>query len=254
MPFTPISEAMASAAWLHTIVSSSSTAASDGTPRGKKKPEPAERLARFVSVEVAEKLMKSVHALAGKTSAALREDAFLVTINGVAALAGAGHNVSLDNLVKRRQEEAVQVFAYFMERILEGEHARLASEPREVRSGGGDGTGVSGMPPPPPRARASAPGREAWRTSRRSRRRRPNPRPRPSPRPTLRSAPGTRRSSVRRAWFVASSRARWRLWWRRTRRRRSSFRRFPASSDSTRSTCPASSSRSCARTPPCRAR
>ena len=149
VPFTPISEAMASAAWLHTIVSSSSTAASDGTPRGKKKPEPAERLARFVSVEVAEKLMKSVHALAGKTSAALREDAFLVTINGVAALAGAGHNVSLDNLVKRRQEEAVQVFAYFMERILEGEHARLASEPREVRSGGGDGTGVSGMPPPP---------------------------------------------------------------------------------------------------------
>ena len=148
VPFTPISEAMASAAWLHTIVSSSSTAASDGTPRGKKKPEPAERLARFVSVEVAEKLMKSVHALAGKTSAALREDAFLVTINGVAALAGAGHNVSLDNLVKRRQEEAVQVFAYFMERILEGEHARLASEPREVRSGGGDGTGVSGMPPP----------------------------------------------------------------------------------------------------------
>ena len=74
--------------------------------------------------------METVHGLAGKTSAALREDAFLVTINGVAALAGAGHNVSLDKLVRRRQEEAVRVFAYFLELVLEGE---------QRRSLGGDG-------------------------------------------------------------------------------------------------------------------
>ena len=85
---------------------------------------PAARLARFLGEESAARLVETVHGLAGKTSAALREDAFLVTINGVAALAGAGHNVSLDNLVRRRQEEAVRVFAYFAEGVFEGEHRR----------------------------------------------------------------------------------------------------------------------------------
>ena len=94
------------------------------------RPEPARRIARFVGEDVAKRLMETVHGLAGKTSAALREDAFLVTINGVAALAGAGHNVSLDKLVRRRQEEAVRVFAYFLELVLEGE---------QRRSLGGDG-------------------------------------------------------------------------------------------------------------------
>ena len=96
------------------------------SPNGTPKPgtvvlTPTQRLKRFVSDDVAKKLMDLVHNLAGKTSAALREDAFLVTINGVGALAGQGHNVSLDNLVKRRQEEAVRVFAYFLELILENE-------------------------------------------------------------------------------------------------------------------------------------
>jgi hypothetical protein len=50
-----------------------------------------------------------------------------VTINGVAALAGSAHNVSLDNLVKRRQEEAVHVFAYFLHLIMEGELKRMAA-------------------------------------------------------------------------------------------------------------------------------
>ena len=123
--FTPVSEAMASAAWLHAIVASEASGA-----RAAPRPEPARRIARFVGEDVAKRLMETVHGLAGKTSAALREDAFLVTINGVAALAGAGHNVSLDKLVRRRQEEAVRVFAYFLELVLEGE---------QRRSLGGDG-------------------------------------------------------------------------------------------------------------------
>ena len=116
VPFTPVSEAMASASWLHGIVSASGGGAASLPP--------ASRLERFLGAESAAKLVETVHGLAGKTSAALREDAFLVTINGVAALAGAGHNVSLDNLVKRRQEEAVRVFAYFAEGVFEGEHRR----------------------------------------------------------------------------------------------------------------------------------
>ena len=116
-PFTPVSEAMASASWLHGIVSASA-------PGGAASLPPAARLARFLGEESAARLVETVHGLAGKTSAALREDAFLVTINGVAALAGAGHNVSLDNLVRRRQEEAVRVFAYFAEGVFEGEHRR----------------------------------------------------------------------------------------------------------------------------------
>ena len=116
-PFTPVSEAMASASWLHGIVSASA-------PGGAASLPPAVRLARFLGEESAARLVETVHGLAGKTSAALREDAFLVTINGVAALAGAGHNVSLDNLVRRRQEEAVRVFAYFAEGVFEGEHRR----------------------------------------------------------------------------------------------------------------------------------
>ena len=119
VPFTPISEAMASASWLHAIVAPPSP---NGTPKpGTIVLTPTQRLKRFVSDDVAKKLMDLVHTLAGRTSAALREDAFLVTINGVGALAGQEHNVSLDNLVKRRQEEAVRVFAYFLELILENE-------------------------------------------------------------------------------------------------------------------------------------
>ena len=87
---------MASASWLHGIVSASA-------PGGAASLPPAVRLARFLGEESAARLVETVHGLAGKTSAALREDAFLVTINGVAALAGAGHNVSLDNLVRRRR-------------------------------------------------------------------------------------------------------------------------------------------------------
>ena len=173
VPFTPISEAMASAAWLHAIVAPPSP---NGTP---KRPtsgqmEPTQRLARFVSEEVAKKLMDSVHNLAGKTSAALREDAFLVTINGVGLLAGEGHNVSLDNLVKRRQEEAVRVFAYFLELILENEQrhvirraeaakppakppAKTASPTVERRASVADIAAIAAeqkedalLPPPPP--------------------------------------------------------------------------------------------------------
>ena len=135
VPFTPISEAMASASWLHAIVAPPSPNGTPKRPSGQM--EPTQRLTRFVSEEVAKKLMDSVHNLAGKTSAALREDAFLVTINGVGLLAGQGHNVSLDNLVKRRQEEAVRVFAYFLELILENEQrhvirqAEAASTPAE---------------------------------------------------------------------------------------------------------------------------
>ena len=125
VPFTPVSEAMASASWLHGIVSASRGGAA-ALP-------PAARLARFLGAESATKLVETVHGLAGKTSAALREDAFLVTINGVAALAGAGHNVSLDNLVKRRQEEAVRVFAYFAEGVFEGEHRRAFGAPDAAR-------------------------------------------------------------------------------------------------------------------------
>lgn len=117
VPFTPVSEAMASASWLHSIVSATG-------PTGVNLPSPSDRLERFLGKEVAAKLVNTVHGLAGKTSAALTEDAFLVTINGVAALAGKSHNVSLDNLVKRRQEEAVRVFAYFAEGVFEGEHRR----------------------------------------------------------------------------------------------------------------------------------
>jgi retinoblastoma-like protein 1 len=84
---------MASASWLHAIVAPPSP---NGTPKpGTIVLTPTQRLKRFVSEDVAKKLMDLVHNLAGKTSAALREDAFLVTINGVGALAGQGHNVSL---------------------------------------------------------------------------------------------------------------------------------------------------------------
>ena len=124
VPFTPVSEAMASASWLHGIVSASGGGASSLPP--------ASRLERFLGAESAAKLVETVHGLAGKTSAALREDAFLVTINGVAALAGAGHNVSLDKLVKRRQEEAVRVFAYFAEGVFEGEHRRAFQLPPDA--------------------------------------------------------------------------------------------------------------------------
>lgn len=124
VPFTPVSEAMASASWLHGIVAPTS-------PSGVVMPSPATRLERFLGKEASTKLVATVHGLAGKTSAALTEDAFLVTINGVAALQGASHNVSVDNLVRRRQEEAVRVFAYFAEGVFEAEHRR------EV-GGGGD--------------------------------------------------------------------------------------------------------------------
>ena len=109
------------------------------SPNGTPKPgtvvlTPTQRLKRFVSDDVAKKLMDLVHNLAGKTSAALREDAFLVTINGVGALAGQGHNVSLDNLVKRRQEEAVRVFAYFLELILENEQRLVIRQAGSLRA------------------------------------------------------------------------------------------------------------------------
>ena len=132
VPFTPISEAMASASWLHGVVSPRKRLNASGADAH----DPVVRLSRFVSVDVAKKLMASVTVLAGKTSAALREDAFLVAVNGVAAAravvtaspgdATAATNASLDSLVKRRQEEAVKVFAYFMVRILENEHKRNA--------------------------------------------------------------------------------------------------------------------------------
>lgn len=174
VPFTPISEAMASAAWLHAIVAPPSPNGTPKRPSGQL--EPTQRLARFVSDEVAKKLMDSVHNLAGKTSAALREDAFLVTINGVGLLAGQGHNVSLDNLVKRRQEEAVRVFAYFLELILENEQrhvirqaeaakppakppAKTASPTAERRGSVADIAAIAAeqkedalLPPPPPTA------------------------------------------------------------------------------------------------------
>ena len=143
------------AAWLHAIVASEASGA-----RAAPRPEPARRIARFVGEDVAKRLMETVHGLAGKTSAALREDAFLVTINGVAALAGAGHNVSLDKLVRRRQEEAVRVFAYFLELVLEGEQRRSlggdggpasaslslsAAAGRGLYNGGGRGCFVRGV-------------------------------------------------------------------------------------------------------------
>jgi retinoblastoma-like protein 1 len=103
VPFTPISEAMASASWLHTIVapttpigqrrsgggagSSGGAGASPGGSVGDGVAAAAAnieamkrlvtRLSRFVSGDVAQKLMDVVQTLAGKTSAALREDAFL---------------------------------------------------------------------------------------------------------------------------------------------------------------------------------
>ena len=97
---------MASASWLRHRVRLGAR------PRPRCRPPCASRASW---ARGAARLVETVHGLAGKTSAALREDAFLVCINGVAALAGAGHNVSLDNLVRRRQEEAVRVFAYFAE-------------------------------------------------------------------------------------------------------------------------------------------
>ena len=103
VPFTPIFEAMNSASWLQTIVS-------PATGGGK---DPVERLSRFVSPDVAKKVMDNVHTLSGKTSAALRADAFLVT--------SSVNNASFDALVERRQAEAVQVFAHFLLLILEEE-------------------------------------------------------------------------------------------------------------------------------------
>ena len=94
------------------------------TPVSARSLPPAARLARFWARRAPRGWWRRCTGSPGKTSAALREDAFLVTINGVAALAGAGHNVSLDNLVRRRQEEAVRVFAYFAEGVFEGEHRR----------------------------------------------------------------------------------------------------------------------------------
>ena len=154
VPFTPISEAMASASWLHAIVAPPSP---NGTPKpGTIVLTPTQRLKRFVSEDVAKKLMDLVHNLAGKTSAALREDAFLVTINGVGALAGQGHNVSLDNLVKRRQEEAVRVFAYFLELILENEQRLVIRQAASAPCTSSAVLGVALRPRRPSRAQQCA--------------------------------------------------------------------------------------------------
>ena len=167
VPFTPISQALASASWLHSIVSptcydhghehggDASAADTGGTVHGRTRQDTMTRLELLLSPAAIKKLMRNVHHLAGKTSAALREDAFLVHVPCRPSLADQEMNEGLDKLVKCRQEEAVQVFTHFLVRILESSDKKVkAGSPerggeaakgmRETGGAGGGGGGAFG--------------------------------------------------------------------------------------------------------------
>jgi hypothetical protein len=198
--------------------------------------------------------------LAGKTSAALREDAFLVTINGVGALAGQGHNVSLDNLVKRRQEEAVRVFAYFLELILENEQRLVIRQAGSASSAPDASAGETNKSPAAPEPKVKKGGLKpdafgsvadiaAMAAEQKEDALMPPPPPTDEQRLGFRSASRFRPVCPIRAGVFHGG-------CRRVVQDGDAevSPRSRGSSASTPSTCRPSSSRSCARTPRCRAR
>ena len=244
---TPVSS---STAWLHAIVRARLRRAR------AKKPEPAEAHARFVA-------RGRRGAVDGDRARARGQD-----VRGARSGCVSRHHqrsrrarrrgaqyVSLDKLVKRRQEEAVQVFAYFMELVFEGEHAAVASEP-EGRSGDIGLSAAAGAGSPPPLAGCGPrPAGVAGHRGARGGTADPRPADLLPTRTTRRRNPSALLRSPRRlvrperprvldggcGGVVQDGDA------------QVSGDSAPARTR-TPSTCPASSSRSCARTPPCRAR
>lgn len=118
-PITPISQAMASAEWLQEEVCATSSLEAK-----------LDELRQFVpgNEHVVDALKHKVEELGQRFGQAIREDALVTTMRTDIS----PHSTVMDELVSQRMAELLNIFFYFLNRILRDERERMSGEKRDV--------------------------------------------------------------------------------------------------------------------------